>query len=49
MTHRAALLAKDPALRRSAVRALGADERALRLYFSAGVVSDQRALGWPHS
>lgn len=39
-THRAALLAKDPALRRNAVRALGNDEAARTSFFSAGVVSD---------
>lgn len=39
-THRGALLAKDAALRRNAVRALGADERGQALYFSSGVISD---------
>ena len=39
-THRAALLAKDPALRRNATRALGGDSRAEKLFFSAGVISD---------
>lgn len=39
-THLSALLAKDAALRRNATRALGADERAKNLFFSAGVVSD---------
>ncbi|MBC8002694.1 MAG: c-type cytochrome [Opitutaceae bacterium] len=39
-THKAALLAKDPALRRNATRALGSDDRAKSLFFSAGVVSD---------
>ena len=39
-THRSALLSKNPALRRNAVRALGVDEHAKSLYFSAGVVSD---------
>lgn len=39
-THRAALLSKDSALRRNAVRALGNDDRAQNLFFSAGVISD---------
>ncbi len=39
-THRSALLAKDPALRRNAVRALSADARGRSLYFSSGVISD---------
>ncbi|HEY1172415.1 MAG TPA: PVC-type heme-binding CxxCH protein [Verrucomicrobiae bacterium] len=39
-THQAALLHKDAAVRRNATRALGNDERAQKLFFSAGVVSD---------
>ncbi|MBI3879501.1 MAG: c-type cytochrome [Verrucomicrobia bacterium] len=39
-THIAALTAKDAALRRNAVRALGADEHAHKLFFSSGVMSD---------
>ncbi|MEW6303654.1 MAG: PVC-type heme-binding CxxCH protein [Verrucomicrobiota bacterium] len=39
-THRAALLAKDPALRRNATRALSSDSRGQANFFSAGVVSD---------
>lgn len=39
-THRAALLHKDAMVRRNATRALGNDERAQKLFFSAGVVSD---------
>ncbi|MBL9168867.1 MAG: c-type cytochrome [Verrucomicrobiales bacterium] len=39
-TLRAALLAKDSALRRNAVRALGNDDEARTSFFSAGVVSD---------
>lgn len=39
-THRAALLSRDPAVRRNAVRALGAEARSVSLFFSAGVVSD---------
>ncbi len=39
-THRAALLAKDPALRRNAVRALPADARGEKLLFGSGVISD---------
>jgi putative membrane-bound dehydrogenase-like protein len=39
-THRAALLAKDPVLRRNAVRALSADKRGRDLYFSSAVISD---------
>jgi putative membrane-bound dehydrogenase-like protein len=38
--HRAALAAKDPALRRNAIRALGDDERSHRLLFAAGSISD---------
>ncbi len=39
-THRAALSAKDPALRRNAIRAISADARGQALLFGAGVVSD---------
>jgi putative membrane-bound dehydrogenase-like protein len=39
-THQAALLAKDARLRRNAIRALGSDEVASKLYFSSGVVTD---------
>ncbi len=39
-THTAALLAKSSALRRNATRALGNDENAKKIFFSAGVVSD---------
>ena len=38
--HRAALQAKDPALRRNAVRALGNDASSIALFFSSSVVSD---------
>lgn len=39
-SHRAALLAKAPELRRNAIRALGIDLKSQSLYFGAGVVSD---------
>jgi mono/diheme cytochrome c family protein len=39
-THQAALLAKDARLRRNAIRALGNDGVATKLYFGSGVVSD---------
>jgi putative membrane-bound dehydrogenase-like protein len=39
-THVAALLHPDAAVRRNATRALGRDDRAQKLFFSAGVVSD---------
>jgi mono/diheme cytochrome c family protein len=39
-THKAALLSKNTELRRNATRALGTDDRAKTLFFSAGVVSD---------
>ncbi|HTD67003.1 MAG TPA: c-type cytochrome [Candidatus Limnocylindria bacterium] len=39
-THTTALLAKSSALRRNATRALGNDDNAKKLFFSAGVVSD---------
>ncbi len=40
-THKKALLSADAALRRNAVRALGADAAAESLYFGAGVVADK--------
>jgi len=39
-THKAALLAKDAALRRNAIRALSADAAGLALFFGSGVISD---------
>jgi cytochrome c553 len=39
-THQAALLAKDPALRRNAVRALPANEAGRQLFFSSAVIQD---------
>ncbi len=39
-THVAALLHADAAVRRNATRALGSDERSVKTFFSAGVVSD---------
>ncbi len=39
-SHLAGLLAKDARVRRAATRALGNDDRAQKLYFSAGVVTD---------
>lgn len=39
-THIAALTAKDDALRRNAVRALGSDEHAHKLFFSSSVMAD---------
>lgn len=39
-THLAGLLAKDARVRRAATRALGNDDKAKTLYFSAGVVTD---------
>jgi uncharacterized protein len=39
-THQAALLAKDPALRRNAIRALPANEAGRQLYFSSAVIQD---------
>jgi uncharacterized protein len=39
-THRHALTSKDAALRRNAIRALDADEKAQALYFSSTVVTD---------
>ncbi len=39
-THQAALISKDPALRRNAIRALGSDKAAQDLFFGSGVFSD---------
>lgn len=39
-THQAALLAKDARLRRNAIRALGSDAVATKLFFGSGVVTD---------
>jgi putative membrane-bound dehydrogenase-like protein len=39
-THRAALQASDPALRRNAIRALGTDQRSQTLFNGSGCVSD---------
>jgi mono/diheme cytochrome c family protein len=39
-THQAALLAKDSRLRRNAIRALGSDEAASKLFFGSGAVTD---------
>jgi putative membrane-bound dehydrogenase-like protein len=39
-THKAALLARNAALRRNATRALPTDKRGKQLFFSSGVVSD---------
>ena len=39
-THQAALLAKDARLRRNAIRALGSDTVASKLFFGSGVVTD---------
>ena len=38
-THQAALLSADEALRRNAIRALGVDEAAQKLFFGSGVVA----------
>ena len=38
--HQAALLSKDPKLRRNAIRALGNDKAAHDLFFGAGVITD---------
>lgn len=40
-THQSALLSAVPALRRNAIRALGADAAAQKLFFGAGVVADK--------
>ena len=40
-THQAALLSSVAPLRRNAIRALGADEPAQKLFFGAGVVADK--------
>jgi putative membrane-bound dehydrogenase-like protein len=42
-THQAALLAPTSSLRRNAIRALGTDEAAQKLFFGAGVVADKDA------
>ena len=39
-THQAALLSKDPALRRNAIRALPANEAGRQLFFSSPVIQD---------
>ena len=39
-THQAALLAKDPAVRRNAIRALPANEAGRQLFFSSSVIQD---------
>lgn len=39
-THQAALLARDPALRRNAIRALPANETGRQLFFSSPVIQD---------
>ncbi len=39
-THRTALLSKSSSLRRNATRALGNDDKAAALFFSAGVITD---------
>ena len=39
-THQLALLSKDPALRRNAIKALGNDASALQLFFDTAVVQD---------
>jgi putative membrane-bound dehydrogenase-like protein len=41
VTHQAALLSASPELRRNAIRALGADAAAQKLFFGAGVVADK--------
>jgi putative membrane-bound dehydrogenase-like protein len=41
-THQAALLSASPELRRNAIRALGADAAAQKLFFGAGVVADKQ-------
>ena len=43
-THKTALLSKSSALRRNATRALGNDDKAKSLFFSAGVVSDSDSI-----
>ena len=40
-THQAALLSASPELRRNAIRALGADAVAQKLFYGAGVVADK--------
>ena len=39
-THKAALLAKDAALRRNAIRALGTDAKGQALFFGTGTIND---------
>ena len=41
-THQAALLSASPELRRNAIRAVGADAAAQKLFFGAGVVADKQ-------
>jgi putative membrane-bound dehydrogenase-like protein len=41
VTHQSALLSASPELRRNAIRALGADAAAQKLFFGAGVVADK--------
>lgn len=43
-THQKALLAKDPALRRNAIRALPANEEGRGLFFGSGVIQDSDLL-----
>ena len=42
-THQTALLSAAPALRRNAIRALGADQASQKLFFGSGVVADKDA------
>jgi putative membrane-bound dehydrogenase-like protein len=39
-THQSALAAKDPALRRNAIRALGSSPESQQLFFGSGVIAD---------
>ena len=43
-THQAALMSKDPALRRNAINALGNDASALQLFFDTAVVQDEELI-----
>ena len=43
-THQAALMSKDPALRRNAINALGNDAAALQLFFDTAVVQDKELI-----
>ncbi len=43
-THKKALLSQDAALRRNAIRALGNDEAAQKLFFGSGVIADKDAV-----